>query len=146
MAFSRSAFAESLQGCISIPSSSRAKAYNDIFLSTLRLPRSTLSSDDLLQICSHYLDVTVFSELNSSGGGLVVGRSTLTSFDESIRRIVGASDDMQHDAQGEDESTQPAIRDEEAQRDVLEAALAKVQPRVLSFEEQVSLCKVRFGR
>lgn len=48
-------------------------------------------------------------------------------------------------AAGDSEEALPAIRDEETQKDVLEMALEKVQPRVLSFEDQVRPRSSRYG-
>jgi COP9 signalosome complex subunit 4 len=112
-----------------------------------------LPAELLRQACQEYLDLTVFSELNASGGGLVVGRTTLTSFDETIKQFgsggskeQAGGDEVMNEggAVGDSEETLPAIRDEETQKDVLEMALEKVQPRVLSFEDQVRLSSLAY--
>lgn len=137
---SQSQLASALNDAASKPTSTRTQAYQEILVSLLEQPRSSLSAEALVQACSDYLDTTVFSDLNSSGGGLVVGRNTLTAFDEAIKKAGHAPAEAM---QGDDEQAKPAIQDEEVQKEILEAALAKVQPRVLSFEEQVSWRSVR---
>lgn len=67
-----------------------------------------------------------------------MGRNALSAFDEAIRSASRATGPMQSDGTQSRPLLTPAIVDEEVQRDILNLALAKVQPRVLSFEEQVS--------
>lgn len=152
-AFSLQDFIAALNTASSAPSSSRSQDYTSHLRSLLLLPRSALPAELLRQACQEYLDLTVFSELNASGGGLVVGRTTLTSFDETIKQFGSGSskggsggDEVMNEgsAVGDSEEALPAIRDEETQKDVLEMALEKVQPRVLSFEDQVSLSSLAY--
>ncbi|CAO1623709.1 unnamed protein product [Parajaminaea phylloscopi] len=139
MSFSLATFADSLQACASAPAAARTQAYQDILTQLLSQPRRQVSAEELLQACDHYLETTVFSDLNSAGGGLVVGRNVLSAFDEAVRTAGQAADaSMPQDNEQEAQSHEAAIRDHPVQRDVLEMALSKVQPRVLSFEEQAT--------
>jgi COP9 signalosome complex subunit 4 len=123
--------------------SSRPAAYLALLNQLLSQPASLLSADALRQKLSEYLDEAVFSETNSQGGGLMVGRQVLSDFSEAIAKVGngassgGTDGDHVMKSEGDD---MPAIVDEEVQREVLELALEKVHPRVLSFEEQVSRC------
>ena len=129
-------FSSELGAIASQPNSSRPAAYHQLILKALRSPASDLSEHELIQAISLYLQQAVFSEQNSTGGGLVVGRQALTSFSDEIKQVshqkasVAGADDMQ-------DGSIPAIHDPEVRRKVLEEALERLQPRVLSFEEQV---------
>lgn len=69
----------------------------------------------------------------------MVGRQVLLTFDEAIAAQAGHKE-------GEEEGKpqDPAIWDPEVRQRVLEDTLEKVQPRVLSFEEQVSAVAVAY--
>lgn len=139
---SLSAFLEALQALSSKPAQTRADDYNALLVELLSQPQSSLSAQALVKACSDYLDITAFSDVNASGGGLVVGRNTLKAFDEAIRSkgkaIDAAVDTSAMESQEGGDPSRPAIQDEEVQKEILENALEKLQPRALSFEEQVS--------
>lgn len=115
----------------------RPAAYLSYLKKLISQPSSKLTSGDLKQHLSTYLDEAVFSDANSQGGGLIVGRQVLSDFNDAIaeERKVKSEDG---DAVMKSSSDEPAIKDEDTRREILEDALEKTQPRVLSFEEQVS--------
>lgn len=119
--------------------SSRPAAYLDFLNKLLSQPASAVSASELRQKLSEYLDEAVFSDANSQGGGLIVGRQVLSDFSQAIADVVkGFSGGVDGDQVMKGEGDEPAIISEDVRRDVLEDALEKIQPRVLSFEEQVS--------
>lgn len=118
-------------------SSSRAPAYLKVLKSLLARPASELPADQLQRCLSAYLDQAVFSDTNSTGGNLVVGRQVLSDFDLAVVEA-GASSQGEGGEDATMGQNDPAIKDEEVRRTVFEDALEKVQPRVISFEEQVS--------
>lgn len=134
MAFSQEAFATSLQSAATKPPQQRGQDYLAILKALLEQPRSEVSEPDLTSAATHFLDVAVFSDLNSSGGGLIVGRSTLSAFDQCIKDVVASRRGGGGNAE---DSTTPAIVDEEVRLQIYKDALEKIQPRILSFEEQV---------
>lgn len=129
--------------------STRASSYLTALKGLLKCPAIELPGDQLRQYLSLYLDQAVFSETNSTGGNVVVGRQVLSDFDLAVAEAGGLSSSTQGPShQGEWQSAkedatmgdgEPAIKDEEVRRAVFEDALDKVQPRVISFEEQVSI-------
>lgn len=144
----------SLSSLSSTPTNSRASSYNDLLKSLLSQPRSSLDSNTLQSCISKYLDVAAFSDLNSAGGGLVVGRQVLNDFLSQIKAAtksqagVAAIQEGSQDADtemktavGEKEEEGdhvPAIKDLETMISVLQNAIDKTSTKVLSFEEQVS--------
>jgi COP9 signalosome complex subunit 4 len=124
----------------SVSASERPKAYLKYLNDLLQQPQSAITASSLRQKLTEYLDEAVFGEANSQGGGLMVGRQALSDFSEAIARVAkGSSGGDDGDQVMKSAGDEPAILDEDVQREVLEIALEKVQPRVLSFEEQVSL-------
>ena len=118
--------------------SQRPAAYLTFLSSLLSQPASVLGAPALRQKLSEYLDEAVFSDANSQGGGLMVGRQVLSDFSTEIAKMAkGLGHSADNDQVMKSEGDEPAIMDEDVQRDVLEDALERVQPRVLSFEEQV---------
>lgn len=124
-----------------VPSSSRPDAYLSVLNNLLSQPHTKLDGATLKQSLSIYLDHTVFSDANATGGNLIVARQILTDFDLAIfNSSKRRSNEKEGDAIMTDSQTEPAIHDANVRRDALEMALEKLQPRVLSFEEQV--CKI----
>jgi COP9 signalosome complex subunit 4 len=129
-----------------VPSSSKAAAYRTILEDILAQPSSSLDGRALVNALGDFLDQAAFSDASSTGGNLVVGRQVLADFDLTIAKAVaryrkGLCLDDGEDHEMKDsvaEVERPAISDEDTQRRVYEMALEKVQPRVLSFEEQVT--------
>lgn len=122
----------------SASASERPGAYLTYLNALISQPASMIGAPALHQKLSEFLDEAVFSENNSQGGGLMVGRQVLSDFNEAIAKVArgnGADGDQVMKSEGD----APAVMDEDVQREILELALEKVQPRVLSFEEQVSL-------
>lgn len=100
-----------------------------------------MSSAALLDVLGTYLDQAAFSDANASGGNLVIGRQVLSDFDATIAeagKTYKQSGVADEDQMMTDSNSLPAIADEDVRRQALEIALEKVQPRVLSFEEQAS--------
>lgn len=138
MAFSQAGFQSALQPIAAKGPQQRAQEYLSAFRSLLHQPRSSLSSEQLLSASSHFLDTAVFSDLNASGGGLIVGRSTLSGFDDCIKEAISKSSTGGEAADAKDDASQPAVLDEEVRVQLYQNALDRIQPRLLSFEEQVS--------
>lgn len=132
------------QVAASTPASQRAGAYVAILTELLKQPSSAVDGAALVDALSTYLDQAAFSEANSSGGNLVVGRQVLFDFDCVIARAAqdasAAADQHAHgtDHVMTDSAAVSAIADDDVHQRVLEMALEKVQPRVLSFEEQAA--------
>ncbi|CAO1639176.1 unnamed protein product [Sympodiomycopsis kandeliae] len=133
MVFSEADFASTLQGISSRAPQQRTQEYLNALNSLLTQPRSSVSAQQLLSSASQFLQVAVFSDLNSSGGGLIVGRSTLSALNECVKQVV--TDGQNGSLQAQE---QPIILDEEVRLQLYQDTLAKIQPRMLSFEEQAS--------
>ncbi len=142
----------------SAPTSSRAAAYQALLAPLLAAPRAQVDAGRLKQLLHAYLDEAAFAPSNSAGGGLVVGRQVLLHFVEEIQRAAAAStgstetaaagsaqpqaqshggDAMAVDAD-EDDPSLPAITSLETRREVIEAAVDKVNDRATVFEDGVS--------
>ena len=126
----------------SASTSSRPATYLAFLNQLLSQPASAVSAPVLRQKLAEYLDEAVFSDANSQGGGLVVGRQVLSDFSQALSDVAKGSNNSGGAADGDqvmkEEEDEPAIMSEDLRREVLEDALEKIQPRVLSFEEQVS--------
>lgn len=123
----------------STSTSARPSEYLAFLEGVLVQPASTLNAESLRHDLSVYLDEAVFSDANSQGGGLIVGRQVLSDFNDAIAKAGKRSATEEGgDQVMESDGDKPAIKDETVRREILEHALEKAQPRVLSFEEQVS--------
>jgi COP9 signalosome complex subunit 4 len=129
-------FLAALSALASSPTSTRAAAYQEQLHSLLRRPRRDVSPAALRAALAAFLDAAVFSDANSTGGGLVVGRQVLEAFDTALAGPLSAPPAERKDEELGAED--PAVWDEETRTTLFEDAIEKVQPRVLSFEEQVS--------
>ncbi|EPQ29571.1 uncharacterized protein PFL1_02790 [Pseudozyma flocculosa PF-1] len=133
-------FTNRLASIASQPNATRAPSYRTLLGEALAKPSSELDADQLVQITAAYLQNAVFSDQNSTGGGLVVGRQALTLFAHEI-----ASAAQLHKSSGAEsemnDGSLPAIAEPDVRRRILEDALDKLQPRVLSFEEQASVLR-----
>lgn len=118
----------------SASATSRPAQYSQVLSQLLSSPRSELPSEAFLTAANTYLDRAVFSDANSTGGGLVVGRQVLAEFEKAVE----AATKVEKDGMEDDGPQVPAVKDPDVRRQILEDALEKVQPKVLSFEEQVS--------
>ena len=71
---------------------------------------------------------------------MVVGRQVLSDFDAAVAKAAKQAHTKEHGSEDDvmtDAKTVSAIADDDVHQQVLQMALDKVQPRVLSFEEQV---------
>lgn len=128
-------FLVALAALASSPTSTRAAAYQEQLHALLRRPRRDVAPAALRAALAAFLDAAVFSDANSTGGGLVVGRQVLQAFDAALAGELSAPPrERKDDELGADD---PAVWDEDLRTTLFEDAIAKVQPRVLSFEEQV---------
>lgn len=136
----------------SVPPSQRPAAFLAYLNDVLAQPSSVLDGAALCSALSAYLEEAAFSDLNASGGNLVVGRQVLSDFDAAVSRAAKQSEkrlqQQQQDGQAttgdsvmSDAKDVSTIADQDTYQSILEMALEKVQPRVLSFEEQVSCGK-----
>lgn len=123
----------------STSTSARPAAYLVFLHNLLSKPSSQVSSSLLRQKLAEYLDEAVFSDANSQGGGLIVGRQVLADFSQAISDVAKSSSGSADEdlVMKTVEGDEPAIMSEDLRREILEDALEKIQPRVLSFEEQV---------
>lgn len=121
----------------------RSAAYARLISEVVNRSANSLNTQQLLQATSLYLQNAVFSEQNSTGGGLVIGRQALNAFEKEIAAVAAKHGSKQ------DESMQdvgaPAIADPSTRRQVLENSLEQLQPRVLSFEEQASSLRIQLA-
>lgn len=125
---------------VSTSTSARPAAYLTFLQDLLSKPSSIISASLLRQKLAQYLDEAVFSDANSQGGGLIVGRQVLADFSQAISDVAKSSSGVvDEDQVMKTEGDEPAIMSEDLRREILEDALEKIQPRVLSFEEQVRL-------
>jgi len=139
----------SLNSLSTSSTSDRPSGYLSILNSILSQPRSSLSSNSLIDSISTYLDIAAFSDLNSAGGGLVVARKVLDDFVVAIQNAIKtktttSQEDVEMKVDGDGHGDQdegdhvPAIRDLETTIKVFQNAIDKTSSKVLSFEEQVS--------
>ncbi len=148
MASSLEAFTAQLQHVATQPNNARLAAYDSLISDLLAQPSTKLSSSNLLEATSAYLRHAVFSEQNSTGGGLVIGRQALTALEQHVGRIAEKCEMQLRDKdsmQDVGEESTPAISDRDTRRQLLENALEQVQPRVLSFEEQASSLRMQLA-
>ncbi|KAN0059698.1 hypothetical protein ACQY0O_008270 [Thecaphora frezii] len=143
-------FTEQLARIAAQPNSSRAAAYRALIADAFRKPSSELNQDQIVQLTSLFLQNAVFSDQNSTGGGLVVGRQALSLFAEEIATAASAHAPARGGGEDDDtaqmqDGTIPAIADPDTRRRILQDALDRLQPRVLSFEEQASVLRSRLA-
>ncbi|PWZ00846.1 hypothetical protein BCV70DRAFT_83244 [Testicularia cyperi] len=141
-----------LQQISSQPNAARSAAYARLLTELLTKDISQLDGPALQQACSVYLQHAVFSEQNSTGGGLIVGRNALTAFEQHIARIARNAAAAKASEQNEsmqdidaEKAGKSALCDPDVCRQVLEDALDQVQARVLSFEEQASNLRLQLA-
>lgn len=141
-------FTGQLQQIASQSNNARPASYDALISDLLQQPSSKLSRNDLLEATSAYLRHAVFSEQNSTGGGLVIGRQALTALEHHASRIAEHYESQQRDKdrmQDVEDETMPPIADRDTRRQMLENALEQLQPRVLSFEEQASSVRMQLA-
>ncbi|CDR99642.1 hypothetical protein [Sporisorium scitamineum] len=142
-------FTAQLQHVATQPNNARLAAYDSLISGLLQKPSSKLSRNDVLEATSAYLRHAVFSEQNSTGGGLVIGRQALTALEHHAGRIAEEYESKQRDndrmQDDEDDGSAPSIVDRDTRRQLLENALEQLQPRVLSFEEQASSLRIQLA-
>ncbi|SNX82211.1 related to COP9 - signalosome complex subunit 4 [Melanopsichium pennsylvanicum] len=141
-------FTAQLQHVSKQPNNSRIFAYDSLISELLSQPSSNLSRNDLLEAISAYLRHAVFSEQNSTGGGLVIGRQALTALEHHAGRMAEEHASRQRDRdrmQDDEDESVPPIADNDTRRRMLENALEQLQPRVLSFEEQASSLRMQLA-
>lgn len=148
MASALESFTSQLQHVATQPNTARFAAYDSLISDLLQQPSRKLSRNDLLEATSAYLRHAVFSDQNSQGGGLVVGRQALTALEHHAARIAEAYESQQRDKdrmQDDEDGSVPPIADRDTRRQMLENALEQLQPRVLSFEEQASSLRMQLA-
>ncbi|KAJ9479866.1 COP9 signalosome complex subunit 4 [Pseudozyma hubeiensis] len=141
-------FTARLQHVSAQPNASRLDAYEKLISDLLQQPSSKLNREELLEAASAYLRHAVFSEQNSTGGGLVVGRQALTVLEQHAGRIAEDHESRRRDKnrmQDDEDGGIPAIADRDTRRQLLENALDQLQPRVISFEEQASSLRLQLA-
>ncbi|SPO22880.1 related to COP9 - signalosome complex subunit 4 [Ustilago trichophora] len=141
-------FTAQLQHVASQPNNARLAAYDTLISDLLQQPSSKLSRHELLEATSAYLRHAVFSEQNSTGGGLVIGRQALTALEHHAGRVAEGYASQQRDKdrmQDVEDENMPPIADSDTRRQMLENALEQLQPRVLSFEEQASSLRMQLA-
>lgn len=132
-----------LQHMASQSNAARSTAYAKLITELVNTPAANLNAQELLQATSLYLQNAVFSEQNSTGGGLVTGRQALSAFEKELAAVA-----MKHSGRADDsmqDDVAPAIADSSIRRQVLENSLEQLQPRVLSFEEQASSLRIQLA-
>lgn len=148
MASTLDSFTAQLQHVATQPNSARPAAYDSLISTLLQQPSSKLSRNELLEATSAYLRHAVFSDQNSTGGGLVIGRQALTALEHHSGRIADEHAAQQRDKdqmQDVEDDNMPPIADNDTRRQMLENALEQLQPRVLSFEEQASSLRMQLA-
>lgn len=148
MAASLESFAAQLEHAATQPNSSRLAFYESLISDLLQQASNKLNRNDLLEATSAYLRHAVFSEQNSTGGGLVIGRQALTALEHHAGRIAEQYETQRRDKeimQDDQDESVPAIADRDTRRQLLENALEQLQPRVLSFEEQASNLRMQLA-
>lgn len=128
--------------------SQRPSAYLTVLREILAQPASVLSARgaySLKEALSVYIQFTALSDTNATGGNLVVGRQVLRDFDDAIVEAGKKNPDAQNDHAMTDSSSLSAIIDQEVQVEILENTLEQLQPRVLSFEEQVTSIRLHLA-
>lgn len=141
-------FTSQLQHVATQPNNARLAAYDSLISDLLQQPLSKLSRKDLLEATSAYLRHAVFSNQNSTGGGLVIGRQALTAFEHHAGRVAEQYESQQRDKdrmQDDDDDSTPPIADRDTRRQLLEDALEQLQPKALSFEEQASSLRMQLA-
>ncbi|TKY85278.1 hypothetical protein EX895_006358 [Sporisorium graminicola] len=150
MASALDSFTAQLQHVATQPNNARLAAYDSLISDLLQLPSTKLSRNNVLEATSAYLRHAVFSEQNSTGGGLVIGRQALTALEHHAGRVAEKYESQQRDKDrmqddDDDDGSAPAIVDRDTRRQLLENALEQLQPRVLSFEEQASSLRIQLA-
>ncbi|SJX60911.1 related to COP9-signalosome complex subunit 4 [Sporisorium reilianum f. sp. reilianum] len=149
MAPALESFTVQLQHVATQPNNARLAAYDSLISDLLQQPSSKLSRNDMLEATSAYLRHAVFSEQNSTGGGLVIGRQALTALEHHVGKIAEEHETQRRDKDrmqdDDDEQSAPSIVDRDTRRQLLENALEQLQPRVLSFEEQASSLRMQLA-
>ncbi|KAL9938035.1 hypothetical protein V8E36_002658 [Tilletia maclaganii] len=162
-------FSDDLAAIAAQPATARTEAYTALYARTANLPASELPASALQRLTGDYLDAAAFSDLNSTGGGLVVGRNVLTSFHALLAEASAgssssssrAADDddevMAGGADGPSSSTSGAggagagagagkapraIDDADCRIDLIDDTLDRLQPKLLSFEEQATHLRI----
>ncbi|CCF54958.1 hypothetical protein NDA11_004634 [Ustilago hordei] len=148
MASTLDSFTARLHDIATQPNNARLVAYESLISDLLQQPSSKLSSNDLLQATSAYLRHAVFSEQNSTGGGLVIGRQALTALEHHSARLAEEYELQKRDKdrmQDIEDESMPSVADRDTRRQLLENALEQLQPRTLSFEEQASSLRMQLA-
>ncbi|GAC93938.1 hypothetical protein PHSY_001506 [Pseudozyma hubeiensis SY62] len=148
MSSTSESFTARLQHVATQPNASRLATYERLISELLQQPSSELNREDLLGAASAYLRYAVFSEQNSTGGGLVIGRQALTVLEQHAGRIAEGYESRRRDKdrmQDDEDGGIPAIADRDTRRQLLENALDQLQPRVISFEEQASSLRMQLA-
>ncbi|KAK0529697.1 hypothetical protein OC834_003585 [Tilletia horrida] len=156
---SADSFAAELAAIAAQPATARTDAYIDLYTRTANTPESELSSDTLQRLTANFLDAAAFSDLNSTGGGLVVGRNVLAAFhrllsearrEEDGEAAAAAADGDNDAVMGGSSSSsgaggsrpRRAVDDVDTRINLIDDALERLQPKILSFEEQASQLRI----
>lgn len=145
MSSALTSFTAHLQHVATQPNNVRLATYESLISELLRQPLSKLGRDDLLEATSAYLRHAVFSEQNSTGGGLVIGRHALTALEHHAWQIAEEYERDKDRMQDVNDESMPPIANRDTRRQMLEHALELLQPRVLSFEEQASSLRMQLA-
>ncbi|EST10223.1 Proteasome component (PCI) domain protein [Kalmanozyma brasiliensis GHG001] len=141
-------FTSQLQHVATQPNNARLAAYDSLISDLLQQSSSKLNRMDLLKASSAFLRHAVFSDQNSTGGGLVIGRQALTALEYHASRIAEEHELQRRDKdrmQDDDDDSTPAIADRDTRRQLLEDALEQLQPKAISFEEQASSLRMQLA-
>ncbi|KAK0556828.1 hypothetical protein OC846_000855 [Tilletia horrida] len=154
MAPSLDSFQSDLANIAGQPATARSDAYISLYASVAQLPESELPSSSLERLTSSYLDAAAFSDLNSSGGGLIVGRTVLSAFHKLLSDATQTSSQPAKEDDGGDavmsgageggnsSSKNRAIDYSDTCINLVEDALERLQPKILSFEEQATQLRI----
>ncbi|CAD6893266.1 unnamed protein product [Tilletia controversa] len=146
-------FAAQLADIAAQPATSRSDAYIELYRQTVDRPESELPSNALESLTADYLDAAAFSDLNSTGGGLVVGRNVLSAFHKILSEARDSEDTGGAGGETKDDDdavmqssgssrTRRAIDSPDTRTNIIDDALERLQPKVLSFEEQATQLRI----
>ncbi|KAE8210863.1 hypothetical protein CF327_g5314 [Tilletia walkeri] len=148
-------FAAQLTEIAAQPATSRSDAYIDLYRKTIDQPENELPASTLESLTADYLDAAAFSDLNSTGGGLVVGRNVLSAFHKVLSEARNVEDGTKGDddavmggtsstgGTGSNSTTRRrAIDDADTRINLIDDALERLQPKVLSFEEHATQLRI----